>query len=248
MKKYYIPFDIETVPLPFDQLDESQQEYLLRGANTLESIEQRKREMALTPLTGQIITIGFKVIEHNIDENYHETCNLVSSGALILNPNLDNDNEIIQKEENGDIFYYATEEKILQMFWEVLKKYKNSTLISFNGRYFDAPFLLLRSALLKVQPSRNIMKGSKYNYPEHIDLMDELTFHNPTNYGTTRRFNFNFYTIAFGLKSPKSQGIDGANVYEYFLSKEYDTIARYCLRDVEATWQLFLRIKDYLFL
>ncbi len=248
MKKYFIPFDIETIPLPFDQLDESQQEYLLRGANTLEEIDRRKREMALSPMTGQIITIGLKVIEHKIDKINGETYSLISSGALVFDPNIATDKEITQKKENGDVYFYANEARILQMFWEILKKYKTSTLISFNGRNFDAPFLLLRSALLNVIPSRNIMQGTKYNYPDHIDLLDELTFHNPNTFGATRRFNFNFYSISFGIESPKSQGIDGANVHEYFLSKEYDTIAQYCLRDVEATWQLFLRIKDFLFL
>jgi len=248
MKKYYIPFDIETIPLPFEQLDESQQEYLIRGANTLEEIEKRKREMALSPLTGQIITIGLKVFQHNYDKNNNGTFELLSSGALILNPELSEDKEIIQKEEDGDIFVYASEARILQMFWDVLKKYKKSTLISFNGRNFDAPYVMLRSALLGVVPTRNIMAGTKYSYSDHIDLMDELTFHNPNSYTATRRYNFNFYAISFGIESPKSQGIDGANVYEYFLSQEYDTIAKYCLRDVEATWKLFLRIKDFLFL
>lgn len=248
MKKYYIPFDIETIPLSFDLLDESQQEYLIRNANTTEEIEKRKNEMALSPLTGQIITIGLKVIEETTNEKDNIVHKTISSGALILDPEMNKDDEPILNKDNEQIYYYGSEQQLLKFFWKIIKKYKNSTLISFNGRNFDAPYIQLRSALLEVQPTRNLMEGTKFNYPNHIDLLDVLTFFNPAQSGATRRYNFDFYARAFGLESPKSKGVDGANVHEYFVMKEYKTIADYCLRDVEATWQLFLRIKNYLFI
>lgn len=248
MKNYYIPFDIETIPISLEEFDESQQEYLLRGANSYDEIERRKYEMALSPMTGRIITIGLKVIEETKDNNNNIVYNRISSGALIFDPSIKDEDEPIQKVHNGEIFYYTTERNLLKLFWDILAKYSNSVLISFNGRNFDAPYIQLRSALLQVMPSRNLMAGTKYNYPNHIDLMDELTFHNASQYGATRRYNFDFYCRNFGLVSPKSKGVDGGNVHEYFAMQYYDTIAEYCLRDVEATWQLYLRIKDYLFL
>lgn len=248
MKNYFIPFDIETIPIPFTQFDESQQEYLIRGANSQEEIEKKKYEMALSPMTGQIITIGLKVIEETKDENNNIIYKRISSGALIMDPSMKEEDEPIQKIHNGEIFYYTTEQNLLKLFWDILAKYNNSILISFNGRNFDAPYIQLRSALLKVLPSRNLMAGTKYSYPNHIDLIDELTFHNASQNGPTRRYNFDFYSRNFGLESPKGKGVDGGNVHEYFAMQDYDTIAEYCLRDVEATWQLYLRIKDYLFL
>ena len=58
--------------------------------------------------------------------------------------------------------------------------------------------------------------------------------------------NFDFYTRAFGLKSPKSEDIDGSKVAEYFADGRITEIAEYCLRDVTATWELFLLWQKYL--
>jgi predicted PolB exonuclease-like 3'-5' exonuclease len=80
----------------------------------------------------------------------------------------------------------------------------------------------------------------------HIDLIDELTFYNPTYYGATKRFNFDFYARAFGLDSPKSEGIDGSKVKEYYNEGKVLEIAEYCLRDVSTTWELFLIWNKYL--
>ena len=148
--------------------------------------------------------------------------------------------------QTGDPCLIWNEKQLLEKFWSILKKYHNAHLISFNGRNFDAPFIMLRSALLKVRPYRNLMSGTKFNYPQHTDLIDELTFYNPSQYGATRRFNFDFYTRAFGIKSPKSQDIDGSKVSEYFAQGRISEIAEYCLRDVTATWELFLLWKEYL--
>jgi predicted PolB exonuclease-like 3'-5' exonuclease len=91
------------------------------------------------------------------------------------------------------------------------------------------------------------MDGTKFNYSNHIDLLDELTFYMPQAYGATRRFNFDFYTRAFGLVSPKSEGIDGSLVSVFYNEGDYQKIADYCMRDVDATWKLFLRIKNFLY-
>ena len=39
---------------------------------------------------------------------------------------------------------------------------------------FDCPFLMMRSAILGVKPTRNLMPN-RY-YMTHIDLLDQLTF------------------------------------------------------------------------
>ena len=84
------------------------------------------------------------------------------------------------------------------------------------------------------------MDGTKFNYNFHTDLIDELCFFNPYSYGATRRFNFDFYTRVFGITSPKSEGLDGSKVSVYFADGRIYEIAEYCLRDVRATWELFL--------
>ena len=48
-----------------------------------------------------------------------------------------------------------------------------------------------------------------------------------------------FYCKAFGLQSPKSQGVTGMDVNRLLAEGRYREIAEYCLRDVQATLQLY---------
>jgi hypothetical protein len=49
----FLAFDIETIPMQWDDFSESQQEYILRRKETDEEKEKRKNEMALTPMTAR---------------------------------------------------------------------------------------------------------------------------------------------------------------------------------------------------
>jgi DNA polymerase elongation subunit (family B) len=170
----------------------------------------------------------------------------IKSVALMTNPDMTEEDEPINEKIDGISYYQTTEKKVLETFWKTIDRYKGCILITFNGRNFDAPFLMLRSAILEVKPLRNLMDGTKFSYYNHIDLADELTFYSPSSYGATKRFNFDFYTRAFGLVSPKSEGIDGSLVSVFYNSGDYQKIAEYCMRDVDATWKLYVRIKDYI--
>lgn len=236
----YLVFDIETNGLPFNTFDEARQEYLLRGAETDEDREKRIREMSLSPLTAEIVCIGYMLM--TVTESGWEQ---EKFGAFAL------DNSIIKghvREElpDGGRLIRTNEVQMLLYFWELLRQLPQAALVSFNGRNFDAPFLMLRSAALRVKPSRNLMQGTKFNYPLHTDLLDELTFFTPQQQGATRRYNFDFFTKAFGITSPKGEGIDGSKVGEFYAAGNLTAIASYCLRDVRATWELFLMWKEYL--
>ena len=64
--------------------------------------------------------------------------------------------------------------------------------------------------------------------------------------GAARRFNLDFYCKAFGLESPKSHGITGADVNSLLAAGRYRDIAEYCLRDVKATVCLYQIWKERL--
>lgn len=238
----FLTFDIETVPLPWESFSESQQEYLLRGAKTEEEIQRKKDEMGLSPMTAQVVCIGLMLCSLNEDGSFNEE--KTESFAV--------DNSLKEKEINELMLstqekcYLSSEAYLLEIFWKILKKYDPVHLISFNGRNFDAPFLMLRSSLLKIKPSKNLMTGTKFSYSLHTDLIDELTFYSGSAYGATRRFNFDFFARAYGIHSPKSEGIDGSKVSEFFHNGKILEIAEYCLRDVKATWELFKIWNEYL--
>lgn len=242
----YIVFDIETVALDWNSLSASQQEYLVRNAKDEDEVKKKKDEMALYPLTSQVVCLGLQFVK--LDDENNEIEIKKHAYAVDNSYSFDSKDEITLS--TGDNCSIVSETRLISYFWELIDKYKNTTLITFNGRNFDIPFLMLRSAILKIRPSKNLMSGTKFNYfssSNHIDLIDELTFYNPSSYGATKRFNFDFYTRAFGITSPKSEGVDGSKVAELFKEGKITEIAEYCLRDVTATWELFKIWKKYLF-
>ncbi len=239
----YLAFDIETIPVSWDTLSESQQEYLLRRTETEEQAEQAKKEMALSPLTAHVVCIGLQMVKEVENGEY----SILTRKAFSFDSSIPEGESKDIELSTGDVCTLCSEKEMLSKFWGIFEKrdkegnykYRNVHLLSFNGRNFDAPFLMLRSAILGIRPSRDLMSGTKYNYKLHTDLIDELTFYSPSSYGATKRYNFDFYARAFGLQSPKAEGIDGSKVSEFFHEGRIAEITEYCLRDVDTTWKLF---------
>lgn len=232
-----IVLDIETSPMPWDTFDDVQHEYLLRGAQSDEDKERKRSEMALAPFTGMIVCVGFI----HLRRNEQGVFDVVKKVCLMRDA--DNAEEIV-KEDTTDIAVVRTSEaRMLQHFWTYLQQQQEQSrlhFVTFNGRGFDMPFLMLRSAALRVRPSVNLMSGTRFSYRDnHTDLLDELTFFAPQQNGATRRFNLDFYTKSFGISSPKSEGVDGSKVAKMYEQREYVSIAEYCMRDIEATWELY---------
>lgn len=224
-----IIFDIETCAYPVESLSESQQEYLLRYSEkeTEEDKKSQKRDdairyLSLYPLTAKVIAIGIYHVEKEKTYVYYE----------------DNTSEEWMNEEK-DIFYKSLSEKeMIQSFWRIVDF--TDQVITFNGRNFDIPFLMMRSAMLKVRPSKNLM-GKRFDSHNHIDLLEQFTF-----YGVTRKFNLDFYCHSFGVESPKSKGISGMEVKNLYEAGRIKDIAVYCAEDVSATYKLFKIWDEYL--
>jgi hypothetical protein len=215
-------FDIETLALPFESFDEVQQEYLMKFADTDEKREAEMQKLNLTPLTAQIIAIAM--------------VNPKTMGGKVFFQS--NTKEKYISEDNKVEFTSGDEKDLLTNFWDTIQHYKR--YITFNGRTFDNPFIMLRSALNGVKPTRNIMPY-RYDASEHCDLLDQLTF-----YGAMRKFNLDFYCKSFGIKSPKSEGITGLDLGPLYREGKFRQIAEYCLGDVIATAQLFNRWNEFL--
>jgi DNA polymerase elongation subunit (family B) len=210
-----IVIDIETVGKDFDSFDETTKEYLLKYAETEDDVKAAKEGLGFSPLTGEVVAIGMLNPDTGRGAVYYQSP------------------DVLQKplEEEGIEYVADTESGILRRFWETVRHYDQ--IITFNGRGFDAPFLLLRSAIHKIEPTKELMPN-RYNL-SHCDLMDVLTF-----YGAVRRkFSLHMWCRAFGIKSPKEEGVSGHEVPELFKQQQYLTIARYCVGDLYATKALF---------
>ncbi len=207
-------FDIETVGFPLESFDEDQQKYLMRFAATEEEREEAKRKLNLNAPTAQVIAIGMMNPE------------TLSGEVLYQAPEGEGSTT-----SDGDIeFRSGGEPDLLARFWDTVTRYDQ--FITFNGRSFDCPFLMLRSAMTGVKPSRNLLPN-RYSHL-HIDLLDQLTF-----YGATRKFSLDFYCKSFGIKSPKSNGITGLDLGDLYRAGKHREIAEYCLGDLKATAELW---------
>lgn len=213
--------DIETVGVDFDSLDDVSKEYMLKYAEDEKEEEAIKESTSFYPLTAQVIVIGLLNSETDKAIVYYQ------------NPKKEN-----KKVENAE-FICGDEKEILELFWKQMSDCDQ--FVTFNGRMFDAPFLLVRSAILKVKPTRNLMPN-RYDSKFHADLLDLLTF-----YGAMRRrFNLHMWCKAFGIASSKESGITGHDVKDLFKDERYFDIAKYCLEDLRATKELYKYWEKYL--
>ena len=224
-----IVFDIETSGCKLTELAESQQEYILREVlkETDETIRQQKtddaeRFLSLYPYTAKVVAIGMFDVQNEKSFVYYE-----------------NEMEEEWHSEDGKIVYKGFPEKImLERFWHVMEK--ADQVITFNGRNFDIPFLMMRSAMLQVKPSKNFM-GYRFDYKTHVDLLEQFTF-----YAATRKFNLDFYCHAFGVQTPKSHEVSGMEVQNLYQAGRIKDIAVYCGKDIVATYKLFKIWEEYL--
>ena len=173
---------------------ESEDEYL-------KALEELKSGLGFSPLTGQIVAIG--VLDY--DKN---------QGVVYFQAPGENFKEF---QEDNITFKPCAEKEMLENFWKGAEKYNE--FITFNGRSFDAPFLAVRSAVHKIKATKDLMSNRYLNSQKfgatHIDLFDQLTF-----YGASRRKGgLHLWCRAFGITSPKAQGVTGDDVAQLFREK-----------------------------
>ena len=226
-----IVFDIETIGADFDEMPAEVQKYILKsGGEDDKKGQEAKERLGLWPLTGEIVAICLLNPETNKGRVYFQAP---------ASPNRGEGNKKIEPLiEDGIEYLQMSEKEILEKFWQEIKNYDQ--FITFNGRKFDCPFIVLRSGILKVKPTRNIMPY-RYSDQDHIDLLDQLTF-----YDAFRKFPLEFYCRTFKLESAKTEGMSGDQVQAYFKKGKYLEIARYCAMDVIATAELFERWVKYI--
>lgn len=229
-------FDIETIGEDFDTLDSPTQESLTRwikqsskgDAEYQLALKNLQEGMGFSPLTGQIVAIGVLDTDKNKGTVYYQAPEQTPA-----------------EEEIADIKYKPMNEaEMLDKFWQGATHYQE--FVTFNGRCFDVPFIMIRSAIHKIRPSKNLMSNRYLNSQKfdalHIDLKDQLSF-----YGAlTRPGSLHLWCRAFGIASPKVEGVSGDDVGQLFRDGQYQDIARYNARDLVATKELYTYWQTYL--
>jgi predicted PolB exonuclease-like 3'-5' exonuclease len=220
MKKLVI--DIETVGTPWEELDAYVREYLIKGLNDGDA-EETRRAGGLSPFRGRIIAIGVINIEDG------------RSCAMYEVPG---QTQLIVEKAGQRTYISGSEKQILEKFWEFFEG--DSRFITFNGRQFDGPFLMIRSAINGIVPKRDLV-GYRYGYHPNCDLREALNFFGTTN---ARQFKFNLDLACkvFGVETSKGEGLDGRSVETWYRAGRHREIADYCLDDVRATCELYEKV------
>jgi len=215
--------DIETVGTPWTELDERTQQYLLgRAANEAER-EAVPRRLGLSPGTGRVIVIGMQNITNG------------TGGMLVEGPPQPWREVGPQSPKRFD----GDERAMLVEFWRLLTR--AGRIVTFNGRGFDGPFLMLRSAILGVAPTVNLA-GYRYTFDPHCDLAEVFNFR-----GALRTdYSLDYWCRRFGITSPKEEGLQGHQVQQAYEEGRLEEIVRYCARDVAATAMLYGAVSETL--
>lgn len=215
-------FDIETVPA-WDrrELPSTISESLVKHADRREM--EPGAVMGLSPFFGKVVSLAFADGERPADER--------RISALVVLPD-DTD----PATEYPEWMRPMSEADLLQAFWALAGAAR--TVVTYNGRGFDIPFLIHRSLIHGV-PARVDLMSNRYALRPHLDLLEVVR---QGSYGSGPN-NLDVVCWAFGIESPKGQ-MDGSMVAPAYESGRIEDIARYNLADVRATMEVYWKLRD----
>jgi len=143
------------------------------------------------------------------------------------------------KVQNATVLENEDERSLLQLFWKVTKLRKGSeiktTFVTFNGRGFDLPCLLLRS--LKHRVPIVPWDRNRYSFEDsHHDVCDDLSM-----FGAAGRPSLDLISKLLGLAGKTD--IKGDMVEDLYRKGEKRRITDYCMDDALNTYLIWLTIR-----
>ena len=157
--------DIETVGESWEDIDPETKQLLIDRVKKYPNYSEEtdpttiaEEMLGLQPFTGRVVVIG----AYDLD----------SKKSVVWFDNEGTSSEAI--EENSDKFIPANEKEMLEKFWALATRY--TRFVTYSGRSLDMPFLLLRSAIHGIKPTKDLMRA-RYLYQQspdaqHIDLFE----------------------------------------------------------------------------
>lgn len=212
--------DIETLPPDENQrgrvaeevVQEMESSHILGDDLTL-LIDERYKGLALHGEYGRLLAIGI-IVEEDSSVLYH---GVLGRDRLTGRFHLD-------------------EVRTLRSFWKLLRGFNDrcDLLVGHNVLDFDLQFLCKRSIIHNVKPSFNIC-FARFRQRPVFDTMWEWSH-------WRKCISLQELAEILGIKSPKSDGIDGSLIYENYCMGNHDEIALYCMRDVECVREIYYRM------
>lgn len=213
-------FDIETVPgIEIGTAPESIVKSITRAAERSEC--EVDKVMSLSPYFGKVVSLAF------CDADEPEPVM-----ALVVPP------AGREHDQYPSWIKPMSEPELLRSFWHLA--YAADLVVSFNGRGFDVPYLVIRSLIHQV-PARVDLLSSPYSLRPHCDLF-RLIGHGRHGLGST---SLDVICWALGIESPKG-AMDGSMVAPTYARGDIESIASYNVADVRATAAVFRHLREQL--
>ncbi len=151
---------------------------------------------------------------------------------------------------------YKDEEKVLNVFWRAFLRLGHPKLVTFNGKSFDLPVLILRSLQFpsmlekeEVEKAFKILtdKSDKWedNQPNYLNRYTKYHIDLVELFGIYRKYSLK--AICYLCNIPVKTEGEGNKVEEMFVNGKLKEIAKYCAEDVKATALLFSYLNKHIF-
>jgi len=218
-------FDIETVPaldrkdLPHDIAD-ALTNYTMRKAEPDVIEAESKKFMGMNPFFGRVVSLAVGDGDAEPGEESVTVLAVPPDGMVI--------------ENCPPWLRPMSEADLLRSFWALASRAE--TVVSFNGRGFDVPFLVTRSLMHGI-PARVDLVSQRWSLRPHLDLFELLS---QRNRGPS---SLNVVCWALGIESPK-EVMDGSMVAPAYARGEIVKIAEYNSHDVRATSAVYRKVRD----
>ncbi len=216
-------FDIETVPgIELSEAPEAVAKAVARQAERNEG--DVDKVMGLSPYFGKVVSLAFGEGEAGGEEPPVMTMVVPPEGREV--------------DEYPDWIRPMSEPELLRSFWHLAEA--ADLVVSFNGRGFDVPYLVIRSLIHKI-PARVDLLSSPYSLRPHLDLF-RLIGHGRGGLGST---SLDVVCWALGIESPKG-AMDGSMVAPTYARGDIESIASYNAADVRATTAVYRHLREQL--
>lgn len=127
------------------------------------------------------------------------------------------------------------EESILEFLTAQILEHKPRKFISFNGKSFDVPHLMIKAVQHEIYiPFGAMLK--RFSTNPHLDVYEILSF-----YGAHRKGNLTAWAQRMGVVQPVGKGF---MVHEWWQKGEWENIKAHCASNVESTYALACRTES----
>lgn len=116
---------------------------------------------------------------------------------------------------------------------------KCTRLVTFNGKQFDLPFLIISATRINIPMPAHILRMlGKYENDRHTDIRNILTNHQQFGRGTLGQ-----WASRFGINPPYG---DGSQIAGWYLDNDWKQIGKHSISNVQATYEIYQRIAEYI--